>query len=100
MVRSPLVGAVQLHQTDCPPEFPAWSGSPGSLVALMFELVAVMLVPVRMMRLAKRSFGGAWANTFTVATNNSIAKAQGCFCARAEHKLRSQSFFGGSFIGD
>jgi hypothetical protein len=39
MVTLPLDGAVQTHQMDLPPVFPAWLGSPASLVAPTFEPV-------------------------------------------------------------
>src|SRR5437899_3038165 len=58
MVRSPFVGAVQLHQTEPPPGLPAWSGSPGSLVASSFDPMTVTLVPVRVIRSAKLSLAG------------------------------------------
>src|SRR6266566_9027895 len=64
MVRSPLVGAVQDHHTDEPPMLPAWSGSFLCFVALMFEPVTVIFVPMRTMRFWNWSFGGAWAKTF------------------------------------
>ena len=48
-------GAVQLHQADAPPAWPAWSGSPASLLAPWFEPVAVTALPVSGMRLTKAS---------------------------------------------
>src|SRR6185503_1154543 len=60
----PLVGAVQVYQTERPPTRPAWLGSPGSLVAFwgcaLLPLV-VMVRPVRVQALAKASLAG-WAS--------------------------------------
>src|SRR5205807_4653030 len=39
----PVVGAVQLHQTERPPNSPACCGSPGSTVAPPFEAVTVFV---------------------------------------------------------
>ena len=53
-----LPGAVQKYQTEWPPEFPAWFGSPDSLVA--FTLVPVTLAdpPESPCALAKLSLAG------------------------------------------
>src|SRR6266487_3094198 len=70
IVRSPLVGAVQDHQTEAPPTLPAWSGSRFCLVAPIFEPVTVIFVPIRTMRFWNWSFGGAWAKTFELTAEN------------------------------
>src|SRR5438552_17977607 len=57
--RSPLAGAVQVHQTALPPRLPAWLGSFSSLVAFVFEPVAVKFVPVRTIRFVKLSLTSA-----------------------------------------
>ena len=46
MVTLPAEGAVQDHQTDLPPAFPPWFGSPLSLVAPTFEHESVAEVPL------------------------------------------------------
>src|SRR5439155_4969205 len=70
IVRSPLVGAVQDHQTEAPPTLPAWSGSFLCFVALMFEPVTLIFVPIRTIRFWNWSFGGAWAKTFELTAEN------------------------------
>src|SRR5205807_9005486 len=57
----PVVGAVQLHQTERPPNSPACCGSPGSTVAPPFEAVTVFVGPTKTVRFAKLSFGGLLA---------------------------------------
>lgn len=54
-VKVPAWGAVQLHQSDLPPELPAWFGSPDSLVALALEAETLPLSPPRVVRLEKAS---------------------------------------------
>src|SRR5438105_1404919 len=54
----PDTGAIQLHQTECPPETPAWSGSSTSAVAKVFQLVMRALVPEIGIRSTKLSLGG------------------------------------------
>src|SRR5438552_18935250 len=72
MTRSPLVGAVQVHQTDLPPGLPAWLGSPASLVAFVFHPATLRFVPRSAMRLANRSLGGVWARSAGPASESKI----------------------------
>jgi hypothetical protein len=51
--------AVHEYQTDLPPPFPAWFGSPASFVAPTFVPVALPLVPDRAVAATKASFAGA-----------------------------------------
>lgn len=64
-------GAVQLHHTERMAALPAWAGSPDSLVAPELLTVAVKLVPVAVIRLAKLSLAGA----AVMATGSPKAKA-------------------------
>src|SRR4051812_35238540 len=57
MVTVPEAGAVQVHQTDLPPEMPAWRGSPVSRGALTLEPEAVTTGPLSVGRLGKESLG-------------------------------------------
>src|SRR5690242_13440921 len=59
----PLLGAVQVHQTEEPPELPAWNGSLGSRVAPTLEPVTVTTAPARATRLEKLSLVGGLATT-------------------------------------
>src|SRR5919109_2739039 len=54
----PVSGAVQLYQTECPPESGPWTGSPASRVAPSDVPVVVPIAPVSVIAAAKASFGG------------------------------------------
>src|SRR3954471_2329966 len=58
MTTRPLVGAVQVHQTDFPPALPPWFGSPASLVAPLLLPVTVMPGPLRGVALPKLLLAG------------------------------------------
>src|SRR5262249_23420283 len=58
IVTLPEAGAVQNHQTDAPPEFPAMAGSPFSLVAPVFEADKVTDEALRTVAFAKSSLIG------------------------------------------
>jgi hypothetical protein len=58
-VALPVAGATQRYQIEAPPLFPAWFGSPASLVAPAFDPVAVPLDPEIDWALANMSFAGA-----------------------------------------
>ena len=64
-----MLGAVQLYQTEAPPELPAWRGSPGCLVALVVSTMMVPEAPASTAALAKLSLagGGPAATTKLVA---------------------------------
>lgn len=50
--------ACQRYQTECPPAFPAWFDSTGSLPASLFELTTVPCAPNNGWALEKSSFTG------------------------------------------
>ena len=54
-----LLGAVQKYQIECPPAFPAWFGSPASLVALTVVPVTLADPPENPCALAKLLLAGA-----------------------------------------
>src|SRR5260370_40821291 len=54
-VATPVTGACQVYQTDLPPTFPAWRGSPASKVAFRFWPAMVPLRPNRLTRVGKLS---------------------------------------------
>ena len=58
MVTGVLAGAVQRYHTECPPESPAWFGSPVSLVAPTLLPVTLPVLPLSDWPLAKASFTG------------------------------------------
>src|SRR5262249_52135557 len=95
MVRSPLVGAVQLHQADLPPGLPAWLGSPVSLLAFPFEPEPVRLVPVRTIRLLNLSFGTGGANNVTGAPKRAtptVATSQVSFMDKSSRAQTDPEF--------
>ena len=54
------VGATQFHHTDLPPAFPAWFGSPASLLALVFlPEVTIGEPPFKVIALTNKSLTGA-----------------------------------------
>jgi hypothetical protein len=55
----PFRGAFQLNQTECPPAFPAWFGSPGSFVAFEMSTAPVPSADRKGIGVAKESFAGA-----------------------------------------
>ncbi len=57
-VNCPEVGAVQVHQTEAPPELSAWVGSETSRVAKRVVPVALAVEPESWARAAKVSFAG------------------------------------------
>src|ERR1035441_5693134 len=58
-VTVPLAGATQRNQTEAPPVFPAWFGSPASLVAPTVLPDVVPETPAIVVALAKLSLAGA-----------------------------------------
>ena len=82
MVTLPEAGAVQNHQTEAPPAFPAFGGSPDSLVAPTFEPVTVTDEPLSTVALANMSFtgeaptGSALANAPVKASNKLAVRGQ------------------------
>jgi hypothetical protein len=54
----PSAGAVHVHHTDAPPSSPAWSGSPGCLVANALSPLTSTSTPFTSVAAAKSSFGG------------------------------------------
>src|SRR6266567_293813 len=58
----PLVAGVHRYQTDFPPAFPAWSGSPASLVAPTLEPFVAPAGPLSRKALLNESFGGPVPN--------------------------------------
>src|SRR4051812_28480327 len=54
--RKASTGSSTRHHSDVPPVLPAWSGSPGSLVAPAFEANATELESVRALASTKSSF--------------------------------------------
>src|SRR3954471_15356493 len=66
-VALPLVGAVHDHQTDAPPSWSLWGGSPGSSVAWLLWPLVLTELPLSTTRLAKKSFlGGRMSRRLTM----------------------------------
>ena len=63
----PVEGAVHVHQTEWPPMFPAWFGSPASLVAPTFEPATLTVDPTIPERFTKSSLPGLFVTMKLVA---------------------------------
>ena len=63
IVTVPVAGACQFHQTDLPPALPACTGSRVSLVPPTLLVETEIVVPLRVMLLAKSLFTGTEVET-------------------------------------